>query len=77
MLLVTFLLSSPTRHTTCLGAIAENPLPPLPLDVHLSLSATRAIISVVLRKVLVVIFGRDKILPPWQMRFMILLIITV
>ena len=77
MLLVTFLLSSSTRHATCFGAIAENPLPPLPLDVYLILSTTRAIISVVLRKVLVVVFGRDKVLPPRQWRFMILLIVAV
>lgn len=77
MLFVTFLLASPTRHTACLCAVAKDPLSSLSLYIHLGLSASRAIISIVLCKVFVLFFGRDEILPTRQGRLAVLLIIPV
>ena len=77
MLFVTFLLPSPARHTACLCAVAENAFPSFPLHVHLGLGTTRAVVSILLRKLLLFFFGCDKVFPPWQWGFIMLLQILV
>lgn len=73
MLFVTFLLPSPAGHAACLCTVAENPLPPFPLHVHLRLSTTGAVVRIMLRKIFLFFFGRDKVFSPRQWCLIMLL----